>query len=194
MPPRTYRNFGPAVKRILKNKGVGVLPTDTLYGLSGSALSARTVTRIYRLRKRNPQKPFIILISSAEDLKKFHIYPDPHTLRFLHKFWPGKVSVVLPCPFKNMLYLHRGTQTLAFRVPKHPALRRLLKAVGPLVSTSANFEGKKPALTIPEARNYFQDSVDFYVDAGRRQSPPSTLVSLDGSRPAVLRKGAAKVG
>ena len=61
------------IKKILLNHGVGVLPTDTLYGLVGSALSKKAVARIYKLRRRNPQKPFIILISSLADLKLFNI-------------------------------------------------------------------------------------------------------------------------
>ena len=67
--------------KILKNSGIGVLPTDTIYGLVGRALDKKTVERIYKVRKRNPKKPLIILISSLSDLKLFGVKPDKKTKR-----------------------------------------------------------------------------------------------------------------
>jgi len=183
------------VAGLLKNGAVGVMPTDTIYGIVGSALRRDTVERIYHLRKRDPEKPMIILIASPGDLKSFGISPSPRTKKILGNVWPGKVSVVLPCPSKKFHYLHRGTKTLAFRMPAPPHLRRLLRATGPLVAPSANFEGEEPARTITEAKRYFGENVEFYGSAGRRTaSKPSTLISLDAQgNVTILRKGAAKV-
>ena len=64
---------------LLKNNKIGVLPTDTIYGLVGSALSIKTVERIYKVRQRDPQKPMIILISDRQDLEKFDIKIDYKT-------------------------------------------------------------------------------------------------------------------
>jgi len=63
--------------KILKEGGIGVLPTDTIYGLVGSALNKETVEMIYKIRKREKTKPFIILISSPKDLKIFEIKIKP---------------------------------------------------------------------------------------------------------------------
>lgn len=184
---------------ILKSGGVGILPTDTLYGIVGSALLPKTVARIYRLRKRNPTKPTIILVSSAVDTKKFGIAVDVKTKKILSIAWPGKVSVVLPISsrrrgvLKKFKYLHRGTGTLACRVPKPAWLRKLLKKTGPLIAPSANFEGEPPALTIRAARKYFGKNVDFYTDAGRLASKPSTLITVERGRVIILRKGARTV-
>ncbi|HEX8974424.1 MAG TPA: L-threonylcarbamoyladenylate synthase [Patescibacteria group bacterium] len=179
---------------ILKMGGVGVLSTDTIYGLVGGALSKKTVERIYVLRKRNPKKPLIILIGSLRDLELFSIKLSNEQKKTLKGLWPGKVSVVLPCKLKKFTYLHRGTETLAFRLPDDEMLKKLLKKTGPLVVPSANFEGEKPAVTIREAKKYFKDDVDFYVDAGKLKSKPSTLVRFDGnSEVEVLRQGAVKI-
>ena len=115
------------MKDILIKGGVGVIPTDTLYGLVGSALDPETVLRIYKLRRRSPDKPFIILISKIDDLKLFNIKIDKFTLNFLKKNWPNPISVILPCPSKQFEYLHRGTKTLAFRVPNNQELLQLTK-------------------------------------------------------------------
>ncbi len=179
--------------QVLCQGGVGVIPTDTLYGLVGSALSPQTVERIYRLRCRSEHKPMIVLIGALTDLKQFGVILDTPARKILRTFWPGRVSVVLPVKGARFRYLHRGTRTIAFRLPAWPPLRRLLRATGPLVAPSANREGEQPARTVAAARRYFGDSVDIYVNSGRRQGRPSTLVSLKNQQLIVLRPGAVKV-
>lgn len=181
-------------KKILKGE-IGVLPTDTIYGLVGSALQKKAVVRIYKARKRNPSKPFIILINSIEDLEFFSIEISAEVRKSLRQFWPGKVSVILPCPRKKYEYLHKGTKTLAFRLPAKKSLRRLLKRTGPLVAPSANPEGLPPAKTIREARRYFGEKIDFYVDGGKIVSPPSTLIVMNvkNARVYLKRKGAINI-
>lgn len=163
----------------MKRGGIGVLLTDTIYGVVGRAFSKRAVQRIYRLKERNPEKPFIILISSYADLKKFNVKPLPG----LKKHWPGKVSIILDAPSIKFRYLHRGTGSLAFRMPGNVALRRLLRRTGPLVAPSANPEGKPPARNVREAQKHFGRKVDFYLDGGTREGKPSRLMrmSADGS-------------
>lgn len=163
------------------------MPTDTIYGVVGSALSKKAVLRIYKLRRRNPKKPMIILIGAFKDLSRFGIRLDKEIKRKLNGFWPGRVSVILPCRLKKYAYLHRGTRTLAFRLPAKRDLRELLKFTGPLVAPSANIEGKRPARTIGEARKYFGGSVDFYIDAGKLDRAPSSLVKIEKSGIISLR-------
>lgn len=173
--------------------GIGVMPTDTIYGLVGLALNKYVVQRIYKVRKRNPDKPLIILISAIEDLKLFGIKLNEVQVKVLEKFWPGKISIILPCKASKWQYLHRGTKGLAFRLPKNPSLIRILKTTGPLVAPSANPEGDLPAKTITEARKYFGDEIDFYI-SGKTNQTPSTLVELkDDGKLVALRQGAVKI-
>ncbi len=173
---------------------VGILPTDTLYGIVGSAFSKKAVARIFNVKKRNAKKPLIILVSSLSDLSRFGIALDQHTRSALSRFWPGKVSVILPCPHRRFSYLHRGTKTLAFRLPKKKSLRALLAKTGPLAAPSANPEGLPPAETVKEARAYFGNEADFYISAGRRVvSKPSTLVRFEHGAFIVVRQGAGRI-
>ena len=179
---------------ILKAGGFGVFPTDTLYGVVGVALNAKTVEEIYQVRKRQLDKPFIILISSLNDLKKFGVRINTEQKKTLHAVWPGKVSVVFECKNKKMEHLHRGKKTLAFRLPEDLNLCALLKKTGPLVAPSANLSGKEAATTYAEAKKYFSKKVDFYVDGGKLKSKSSTLVSIDvKGNLTVLRQGAVKI-
>lgn len=181
------------IVRILKRGGIGVLATDTIYGLVGSALKRKTVERIFKVRKRNPKKPLIILISSVADLKKFGIVLDVSMKEVLHKLWPGKVSVIMRCTQKKFAYLHRGKKSLAFRLPASQKLRIMLRKTGPLAAPSANIEGKPSAHTIKKARDYFDDAIDFYVNSGRRGRVPSTLIEIKRSAVRVLREGEVSV-
>ena len=176
------------VARIVKGGGVGVIPTDTIYGIIGSALMPKTVARIYTLRKRNLKKPMIVLIASLRELARFGVRPSPAVTRFLRGAWPGRVSVAFPVRGKKWGYLHRGTEYVAFRVPIKKALRELLMKTGPLVAPSANLEGKPPAKTLREARKYFGAKIDCYVDGGELVRKPSTLVKILEGKPVVVRK------
>lgn len=177
----------------LKDGGIAVIPTDTIYGIVGLALNPQTVEKIYKLRKRAKDKPFIILISSIGDLKQFEIELTDNQKEFLEKHWPNPLSVVLSCKSERFKYLHRGTYSLAFRVPKNEKLLFLLKQVGPLVAPSANFEGEKAANNIAKAKEYFGNQIGFYLDRGTIYSTPSTLVKFDQNSLKILRQGDLKV-
>ncbi len=186
------------IVKILKEGGVAVVPTDTLYGLVALALDEQAVEKVYKIKKRTPTKPFIILLASINDLKTFGIEPNTETLHILEKVWPGKVSVTLALPGdlavrNKFTYLHRGINTLAFRVPDKKNLHELLIQTGPLIAPSANPEGKNPAETIEQAKEYFGDSINEYVDEGVLAGEHSTLIEIENGKFDVLRHGAGDV-
>lgn len=172
---------------------IGVMPTDTIYGIVGAAFNEDTVKKVYSLRRRDPKKPMVVLIAAPEEVRRFGVRFDARTKKILKKVWPGKVSVILSCRSRKFSYLHRGTRTLAFRMPKPARLRALLKKTGPLVAPSANFEGEPPAKTARQAKKYFGSRVAFYLDAGPRTGKPSTLVQIKKGKLRVLREGALKI-
>jgi len=174
---------------LLKEGKVCVLPTDTLYGLCGSAAFSETVEKVYQLKRRDLKKPMIVLIGRLKDLKLFAVKLNRETKKILKKFWPGEVSVILPCYSERFSYLHRGMNSLAFRLPGPTWLRKLLKKTGPLVAPSCNPEGLRPAQTIAEARQYFKDDVAFYLDKGTLSGLPSTLIEIENGKAVVKRKG-----
>lgn len=162
------------------------MPTDTIYGLVGSAFNKRAVERIYRVRKRSPQKPCIVLIASPRELRRFGVIPNPWQKKQTKKFWPGPASIIFPVSSKKFRYLHRGTKTLAFRVPGKPFLRKLLTKTGPLIAPSANPEGLPPARNSTEARKYFGEKINFYI-SGKIAKRSSKLLKLSEKSSEILR-------
>lgn len=180
--PRYGQRDDPALAAELAGGTIGVLKTDTLYGIVASARHQAAVERVYQIRGRTPAKPCIILIADTDQL----LTPAPVSARHvLAEHWPGPVSIILPVEKSVPEWLHRGSGSLAYRVPADEELRRLLGRTGPLIAPSANPEGRPPARNIEEAKNYFGDGVDFYVDSGSvpEDMPPSQLLRVgpDGS-------------
>ncbi len=179
--------------RLIVCGGIGILPTDTLYGFVASARFPHAVERLYRARGRDERKPCIVLVEQIKDVEYFGVSFSPQVELMLRSFWPGAVSVIFPNISDRFSYLHRGTGTLAFRVPDFVELRNFLHESGPIVAPSANPEGLKPAETIDEAWRYFESSADFFVDGGTLFGEPSTLVRIEGEKCKVLRQGARKI-
>lgn len=164
---------------VLRSGGLVVMPTDTLYGVVGQALKISTVDRLYELRKKKSGKPCIILISSMDDLSSFAIDLSSAQKNEIEKYWPGPVSIILDCLNPDFQYLHRGTNSLAFRLPENKEIRELLKKTGPLIAPSANPEGLTPAKNIKEAKDYFGGLVDLYLDGGEVVGNPSKIIKLE---------------
>ena len=200
-----YRKNSGLIDTLSRGK-VAVIPTDTTYGIVGLASNEKTVNEIYRLRKRDLDKPFIVLIADRKDLKNFGVSVSPEQEKILDRVWPGlnrsvsvgrtnssdefvlgPTSVILNCTDDKFSYLNRGKKTLAFRLPAKESLRKLIREVGPLVAPSANPQGHNVAKTISEAKAYFGHNVDIYEDGGTITASPSRLIDITDRTEKVLR-------
>ncbi|HET7630618.1 MAG TPA: L-threonylcarbamoyladenylate synthase [Candidatus Saccharimonadales bacterium] len=165
----------------LKNGGVAVVKTDTLYGLVTRADNQTAVAKVYKLKRRNPAKSLIVLIA---DVSQLYDWPKLD----LSDKWPGPNSVILDSPSAPD-WLKNSDGTVAYRLPDDDGLRQLLGLTGPLVAPSANLEGQPPAEDIAQAVDYFGDGVDVYVDEGEvsADQPPSKLWRLNNGEWERLR-------
>lgn len=183
--------FNEASDKLLRPGTVGVLPTDTVYGLIARATDEAAVTRLYRLKARE-HKPGTIIAANIEQLENLglkHRY-----LTAVQQFWPGPLSVIIPCANPELTYLHLDKQSLAVRLPADPGLEQLLLKTGPLLTSSANLPGQPTATTMEQARAYFNDSVDFYIDGGDLAGhQPSTIIRIIDDAIEVIREGAIKI-
>lgn len=162
---------------LLRAGKVVAFPTDTVYGLAAATDDA--VRRIYELKGRAEAKPLVLMAADPEAFGD-RVRVSPAALRYMRRFWPGPLTLVLPS----------GQTTVGVRVPDHPLALELLRAAGPLWTTSANRSGHPDASTAAEVAIELPD-VDAVLDGGRAPGgTPSTVVDLTGPRPRVLREGA----
>lgn len=181
------------ISTTLKKGGIAVMPSDTIYGIFTSALNPQSVEKIYKIRKRDKNKAVIILISKISDLKKFNINITEQTKKFLKSHWPAPLTIVLDCPNPKFNYLHRGQNSLAFRIPKNDFLQKILTNSGPLIAPSANYSGENPSNNITQAKSYFGEEIDIYVSAGEISGEPSTIIKFDKDQIKIIRQGNLKI-
>ena len=127
----------------IRNGGVVIFPTDTVYGIGCDPYNEDAVERIYQLKNRDSRKPLPILAYSKQVLENIVEF-DETASRIAEKFWPGGLTMVLPLKDDKLKKLSRGTNTIAVRVPNNKCVLAFLKKCELIVGTSANISGKEP--------------------------------------------------
>jgi len=179
----------PELITLLKNGAVGVIPTDTVYGLVCRAADEVAVARLYEVKHRE-NKPGTLIAANIDQLVELGL--KERYLKAVERFWPGAVSVRIP--HQPNYLVDPATGTVAVRIPDYPELLDLMKQTGPLQTTSANIAGDPVAVKLSEAQAYFSDTIDFYVDGGDLSGrPPSTVIQIIDDAIEVVREGAVKI-
>jgi L-threonylcarbamoyladenylate synthase len=183
--------FDERALEIVRRGGVGLVPSDTIYGLSCAALNEQAVLKLHKLKDRSGTKPFIILISDLEMLDLLSI--NISNLGAVADYWPGPLTAIFPAESAPS-WLHLGLKTLAVRMPNQADLKEFISKTGPLISTSANLEGQPPVGSSDDAKQLFGEQLDFYIDKGRlNNQEPSTIVSIVEGQLKVIRQGKLKI-
>ena len=169
----------------LKNAQVVIIPTDTVYGFSAIVDDeSKTKEKIQKIKGRGDEKPFIQLISSPEDIKK---YTDDEIPSNLLDYWPGPLTIIVNDK--------RINSTTAFRCPADEWLRKIIKECNaPIYSTSVNRSGNPILETENEILAEFNDEVDLFVlDGDKINALPSTIVSVCDGNFKIIRQGCLKI-
>ncbi len=173
---------------MVQQGAVGILLTDTVYGLVANSRNPSAVRRLYALKNRE-RKPGTSIAANVEQLRELGLRSD--MLDTVRHLWPGPVSVVIE---HDMDYVHQGLGDSPFRVVDQPELVTFLEKTGPLTTSSANAPGQPPAQNLAEAQAYFGDKVDFYVDGGDQpERPSSTIIKVTDEGILVIRQGAVRI-
>ena len=165
--------------QLVRGGGVVAFPTDTVYGLGAAADDEVATRRIYRLKGRPVGMPLILMVAAESQLEGW-VHVDSRAEAMMRRWWPGPLTLILHAI---------GGGTLGVRIPKHKAALGLLRAAGPMLTTSANLHGGDPAMTAGEAGEL--PGVAAVLDGGRAPGgTASTVLDLTGPEPHVLREGA----
>lgn len=177
--------------QMLLQGAVGVMPTDTVYGLVARASDPAATAKLYALKNRD-HKPGTVIAASVEQLLTLGV--ERKYLDRVEQWWPASLSVETPLG-PNLAYLHQETSRQGLRVVADETVRKVLEQTGPLVTSSANHPGKPGATSVQEAMNYFDTSVDFYVDGGDLSGRlPSTLVKQhEDGQIEIIRQGSVHI-
>jgi L-threonylcarbamoyladenylate synthase len=176
---------------VLRGGGVIAFPTDTVYGVGAHGLLNDAVERLYAVKGRPAEKAIPLLLASAAEVESVARDISPAARALMRRFWPGALSIIL----KKQPHLPpavSSTDTVAVRVPAHPVVRDLIRALGaPLAATSANRSGEPELLDAQAIAAVLGGALDLILDGGRcAGGVPSTVVDASGATLRVLRVGA----
>lgn len=177
---------------LIRDGGLVVFPTETVYGLGADALNPAAVRRIFAAKGRPADNPLIVHVAEVAEIGRVAAETSPTARRLLAEFAPGPVTLVLPARADLPRTVTAGLDTVAIRLPAHPVARALLRAAGvPIAAPSANRSGAPSPTTVEMARRSLGDAVDFYLDGGPCSvGLESTVISLQDNEITILRPGA----
>jgi L-threonylcarbamoyladenylate synthase len=182
--------------QVLRDGGVVALPTDTVYGICVAIGTPGGVERLFRVKRRPPDKGIMLLLESADQAGEIGVMTRP-AAALAATCWPGGLTVVVPLRdgVSVPAALTSRAPTIGLRVPDHEAPRALARALGPLPTTSANVSGLAEAPDAAAILAQLGDSIELVLDGGPAHGgPASTVVDCTGSAPIVLREGAVPLG
>ncbi len=176
---------------VIKNGGLVVFPTETVYGLGANALDKQAVKKIFAAKRRPVDNPLIVHIASYADLIKLAYRPSFCARKLAKKFWPGPLTLVLRKKRLIPDVVTAGGPTVAVRIPKHLVALALIKKAGvPIAAPSANLAGRPSATSAADVLEDLKGKVDLILDAGQtRIGMESTVVDVSENHPIILRPG-----
>lgn len=178
------------IKDKILDGGIGVIPTDTVYGLVCDALNIESVDKVYKLKKREYNKPLVILVSSIDMLRRCIKDLNHLELDIIKNYWPGELTIV----FKKSDYIPDivagGTDEIAIRMPNNKDLINLINSIDrPLVATSANVSSQDTITNINKLEDSIKDNIDFIIDGGTINNKASTIIKVIDNKIRIYREG-----
>jgi len=174
---------------VLKNGGLVVFPTDTVYGLAVLPSSEENVERLFIVKGRNSSKAIAVLVGGVDQLSMVCQDLPPLAVRLGEAFWPGPITLVVwghPALPANISPDH----TVGVRMPDHNVALALLRRAGPLAVTSANLSSRESAISAKDVLDQLDGKVHLVLDGGITPGGvPSTVVNCVGAQPEILREG-----
>ena len=171
--------------------GVVCFPTRCLYGLGADARNEAALRRIFEIKQRPPDMPLLVLISHSAQMAALAERVPPAARLLMERFWPGRLTIVLPALPDLPPVLTAGKGKIGIRLAGHPVARALVEAVGaPLTGTSANVSGGAGCRQIPDLDPRIAQGADMVLDAGPlKGGAGSTVVDVTGETPVIIREG-----
>lgn len=181
------------INEILTADGVIAFVTDTVWGLGCLPTSEKGVQKIYEIKKREAQKPLILMSNSVEKLKPYVKEINETAQKLIDKHFPGALTLVLEKSEKSPDYLTSGFNTVGIRVPDNAVFKEICTSIdgNVLATTSANLSSEPSAKTYEQAVENMQGKADLIIeDFGQgAKGLESTVVLINGVEIKVLRQG-----
>lgn len=179
----------------IKQGGLVIFPTETVYGIGANAFNEEAVRRIYEVKMRPEEKPLSIMVSNIDEISKYAIISNEIEEKIIKKYMPGPITIVLKKKPGVFDYISSGKDTIGIRIPDNEIILEILKQSKlPIVAPSANISGKPSGIVLEDILKDFNGKVDICINGGKAKlSEPSTIVQVIDNKPVILRQGRIKI-
>lgn len=177
--------------KIIKNGGIVVFPTETVYGIGVNGLDKQAIEKLYKIKKRQTDKPISLLVSDMKMIEYLAKDISDIEYRIMRAFFPGPLTIILKKKEIIPDILTANKDTVGIRMPSDKIAQKLIEYVkSPIATTSANISGNLSGTEIKDIINDFGQNVDYYIDSGKSKiGTGSTIVEVINGIPCILRKG-----
>ncbi|OGU29045.1 MAG: threonylcarbamoyl-AMP synthase, partial [Ignavibacteria bacterium GWA2_35_9] len=173
---------------ILRNGGVIIYPTDTVYGIGCDIFNKEALERIFAIKNDAGSKLFSFICSDLKDIAKYAKVSD-YAYRMMKHLLPGPYTFILPAAKQVPKKLWSKRKTVGIRVPNHPISLSIVKELGhPIISTSATNRKGEVVYDPFEIKNIFNSQVDLMLASGNLMGAPSSVIDLSDDEPEVVRE------
>jgi tRNA threonylcarbamoyl adenosine modification protein (Sua5/YciO/YrdC/YwlC family) len=177
----------------LRDGGVIAYPTDTTYGIGCSIFNKKSIERIYQMKQRDRRKPFSVICSSLSEISRYAQVSNS-AFKVIKRLLPGPYTFVFEATREVPDLLLTRQKTVGIRIPDNRICCDLVAALGnPIITTSANLSGEEPEGDPRTIADTFGSQLEFVIDGGILATDVSSVVSLIGATPEVLRVGLGDV-
>jgi L-threonylcarbamoyladenylate synthase len=190
-PAHGFRKALDRASQCLRYGGIVAFATESFYALGANATSQKAVERLFRVKKRSPDNPVLILISSVDMLSKHVDSLPPRAYQLIEAFWPGGLTLVFKAGPNIPRQLTAGTGKIGIRLSSHPVAAALPHTLGmPVTGTSANISGQPPCRSGEAVEKALGEEVDLILDSGETPGKiGSTILDVTLDPPQILREG-----
>ena len=177
--------------QVIKNGGIAIFPTDTVYGMGCNPYNVNAVEKIYAIKSREKMKPLPVLAYSLDTVKQIARI-DAFTEKIIKKYWPGPLTLILELTDKKLKESLKLDNKIAVRIPDSKCTLKLLKKCGLLVGTSSNISGN-PSSTDPKECLKNIINYDIFLNGGTITSKgESTIIEIENEEIKIIREGVLK--
>jgi len=177
------------VVSVLQEGGIIAYPTDTQYGIGCDLFQKRAIEKVYRLKKRTPRQPFSFICADLKDISEYAKVSN-YAYRTMRRLLPGPYTFILEGTRLVPKIMLNKRKEAGIRVPGHNICLAIVQGLGhPIINTTATDETGQAVSDPEEIERLFKGSLDLVIDGGPAPGKPSTVVSLIGDLPEVLRQG-----
>lgn len=175
---------------ILKEGGVIIYPTDTVYGIGCDIFNKQALDRVKQIKGNSDIKLLSFICPNLKDISNYARVSD-YAYKSMKKLLPGPYTFILPAAKNVPKKLWSKRKTVGIRIPDHPVALKIVEGLGnPIVSTSTTTRKGELLIDPMEIRSVFDFQVDLMLASGNLSGKPSSVIDLSGEEPVVVREGA----